>query len=151
MKTKTICVSSVFPATPDKIWSIIGNLDTLRYIAAPYAYFTPLDTSNALVWHKGETTQFYLKVFGIIPMGTHTIKIIAFDKGNYYIASEEKNHVVFIWNHQIHLKPTANGTALYEDAVEIGAGWKTNLVCVWSKMFYRHRQRKWRKLLSRKD
>jgi len=148
MKTKTIRISSIFPATSEEIWQKTTRLETLRYIAAPYAFFSPLDSDSELIWSEGKTTQFHLKVFGIFPLGIHTIKIIAFNKENHRILSNEKNRSVPIWNHTIILKDIGNKTTHYEDIVEIGAGWKTNIVSAWSKMFYRHRQKKWCKLLK---
>ena len=147
MKTKTTSISSTFPATPDEIWTRITLFETLCYIAAPYAYFTAIGSNAELMWSEGKTTRFHLKIFGVFPMGIHSIKIIEFNKENYRIFSNEENRSVPIWNHTIILRPAGNGTTYYEDIVEIGAGWKTNLVCAWSKMFYRLRQKRWCKLL----
>ena len=74
MKTNKVNVSSVFSASADEIWSKLSKLETLQYIATPCVYFRPVDTENELVWREGETAQFRLKVFGFIPMGTHTIR-----------------------------------------------------------------------------
>ena len=149
MKTKKMHVSSVFPASADEVWSKLSKLETLQYIAAPYAYFRSVDTENELVWRKGETAQFRLKIFGFIPMGIHIIKIVEFNKDNYCVRSIESNKQVPIWRHTIILKPSSDQTTYYEDVVEIGSGWKTDFVSIWSKMFYRHRQRRWCKLLER--
>jgi len=147
MNTKTISISSIFPASPDEIWAKITLLETLRYIAAPYAYFSPLDSENEPEWCEGKTMQFRLNIFGIFPVGIHTIKIIELSKEKHQILSTEKNQAVPVWNHTIILKPLKDGTTRYEDIVEIGAGWKTNIISLWSKMFYRHRQKRWQKLL----
>ena len=149
MKTKRVHVSSVFSASAGEIWSKLSKLETLQYVAAPYAYFRPVDMEKELVWREGETAQFRLKVFGFIPMGIHTIRIVEFNKDNYCVCSIESNKQVPVWRHIITLKPSTGQTTYYEDIVEIAAGWKTGFVSIWSKMFYRHRQRRWYKLLGR--
>ena len=45
------------------------------------------------------------------------------------------------------LKPIDHDHTGYTDEVEIHAGWKTPFVCLWAKLFYAHRQRKWIRLL----
>ena len=147
MEAKKISVSSNFPATPDEVWSRLTEIKTLQYIASPYAYFSPLDSDNEFAWREGMSAQFRLRVFGFVPLGLHTINMIKFSKENYCILSNEKNASVPIWNHTIILKPIGDGTTHYEDIVEIEAGWKTRIVCIWAKMFYQHRQKKWLKLL----
>lgn len=54
------------------------------------------------------------------------------------------------WNHRILLKPLGEKESQYTDVVEIYAGWKTPFVCLWAKIFYSHRHKKWLKLLNNK-
>jgi len=147
MKTKKVHISSGFPASADEIWSKLTKLKTLQYIAAPYAYFRSIDTKSELIWREGMTAQFRLKILGFIPMGIHTIKIVEFNKDNYLVRSIEGNKHVPVWRHTIILEPSTDQTTYYEDVVEIEAGWKTGIVSIWSRVFYRNRQRKWHKLL----
>ena len=81
-------------------------------------------------------------------MGIHTIRIVEFCGEKHRIVSNENNRHIPVWNHTITLKTAGDGTTHYEDVVEIGAGWKTNIISAWSKMFYRHRQKRWHKLLE---
>ena len=147
MKTKIISLSSTFPAAPEEVWTKLLRAETLFYIAAPYTYFSPVGASSTFAWGEGETAQFRLKIFGFIPGGIHTINVIECNGEEYRIRSHEGNPGVPIWNHTITLKPAPNGTTQYEDRVELGAGWRTGLAVLWGRTFYRHRQRKWHKLL----
>ena len=52
----------------------------------------------------------------------------------------------FIQTKAIHMY--LNGKTDYSDQVEIGAGWKTFIVWLWANCFYKHRQRKWLKLIK---
>ena len=144
---KTITVSTRLPATPDAVWEKLQNISTLQYIASPFASFKPLD-NQPFVWSEGNEFKFRLKVCGVLPMGVHTIRVVAFDKKTLTIYTNEGNKYVPVWNHRIILVKQGDATD-YTDEVEIYAGWKTPFTVLWSKVFYRHRQRKWIKLLRK--
>ena len=147
MKSKTINISSVFPASIDEIWDKLQRLETLKYIAAPYATFEAYD-KNILTWQEGISTEYHLKLFGLFSFGKHTIKIVQFDKNAGLIYTNEKNNAIPVWNHKIILQQIESETTLYTDEVELNAGWKTLFVYCWGVLFYRHRQKKWLRLLD---
>ena len=147
MKTKTIRISSRFPAPIDVIWEKLQQVETLQYIAAPYATFKSVG-DTPLVWTEGETIQFSLKLFGLFCLGVHSILVKQFVKEKHTIYTTESNKYVPVWNHRIVLKPTYDYLVTeYTDEVEVFAGWKTSIVAAWSRMFYKHRQKKWLALL----
>ena len=94
----------------------------------------------------GGVSSWRFRLFGVIPFGVHTIRIVRFD-GNG-ISSREGDEHVPVWNHDITLIPLDNAHTRYTDRVEIQAGWKTPLVWLWARGFYAHRQRKWIRLLE---
>jgi len=147
VNSRTVRVTSVFPAGADAVWERLQRLDTLRYIARPYATFDPLKNTS-LVWRQGETSRFALRLFGIFYIGVHTINVVKFDRDTLTIQTREGNNRVPVWNHKIVLKRQGAAKTQYTDTVEIFAGWATPIVYAWGVMFYRHRQRKWRKLLK---
>jgi hypothetical protein len=143
---KIIKVSSRLPASVDEIWDKLQRFDTLQYIARPYATFAPIDGKD-LIWREGETSRFKLRLFGFLPFGAHTINVVTFDRIAQTVQTREGNKRVPIWNHKITLKSLSDGETEYTDEVELFANRATSLVYVWGVIFYRHRQRKWRKLL----
>ena len=70
-----------------------------------------------------------------------------FDRSTAQIYSKETNIHVPIWNHRIRLEYVDETATRYTDEVEIDAGWKTIFIYLWATIFYKHRQRKWKKLL----
>jgi hypothetical protein len=66
------------------------------------------------------------------------------------VSSREGNEHVQVWNHDIRLIEKDENHTQYTDRVEIHAGWKTAFIWLWANAFYRHRQRKWIRLLRRK-
>lgn len=148
MKTKIIYQQSIFPSKIDRVYSLLKDISTLQYIAAPYATFEPQGKSdNTKEWYPGQTIKFKFKIFSVIPYGIHTIKVIDFSKDRIY--TNESNTHVPVWNHRIQLIDNKDGTTKYSDEVEIGAGWKTIFVWMWARSFYAHRQKKWIRLLKR--
>lgn len=104
----------------------------------PFASFSPLGKESDFIWEENRTFQFSLKLFCIIPFGTHTIHVVKFDRANYEVYTSEVNTNVPVWNHKILLKKIDNDTTEYMDEVELCAGWKTPLVYFWAKLFYAH-------------
>ncbi|MBR2782961.1 MAG: hypothetical protein IKD93_02050 [Firmicutes bacterium] len=137
--------SSVIPAPRDVVFTKLQKLETLQYIAKPYAAFEPVGAA-APVWTAGSTSAYRFLLFGVIPWGTHTIRIVRFDPEG--VSSREGNEHVPVWNHDITMIPIDENRTKYTDQVEIRAGWKTPFVWLWAKAFYAHRQRKWISLLK---
>ncbi len=136
--------TSVFPASRKTVFENLQKPETLQYIASPFATFEPVGDAASL-WVEGEEASYRFRLFGMIPFGTHTIRIIRFSPDG--ISSREGNKHVPIWNHDITLVNLDDGHTQYTDRVEIHAGWKTAIVWLWACLFYAHRQRKWIRLL----
>ena len=136
--------TSVFPAGRDAVFLKLQKLETLQYIAWPFATFEPVGNA-VLTWTVGSTSSYRFRLFGVIPFGTHTIHIVRFNPEG--IRSREANEHVPVWNHDIIMEPVDANHTEYTDRVEIRAGWKTAFIWVWANAFYAHRQRKWIRLL----
>ena len=141
--------TSVFPTNTDILWNKLQSLTSLQYVSKPYATFSPVENEEAFLWQQGESYSLKLKVFGLIPMGIHTIQILRFDKETLTICSKESNAHTPVWKHTIILEPIDNAHTRYRDMVEISAGWKTPFIYLWAKSFYSHRQKKWCQLLEK--
>ncbi len=145
-KSKVVNKKSVFPASKEKVYNMLSEFEMLSKIAYPYITFKPVDGNKNLIWKAGKEFEFKAKLLGFIPFGTHRIKVIDFDMDKVY--TNEVNTYVETWNHEIILKELSDGTTQYSDIVEIYAGWRTPFVYLWATLFYRHRQKKWIKILK---
>lgn len=145
---KVIRVTSTFPADAQAVWGKLQDIETLRFITRPMMTFTPAAGTASAAWHEGGTYAFRLRVFGVIPFGGgHVIHVESKDPACLTIRTRERSKVVRTWKHRIELVPQQRGTR-YTDTVEIDAGLFTPLVTLWSHAFYRHRQKRWLKLLK---
>ena len=138
--------ASVFTAPREDVLSRLQRLETLQYIAAPYATFIPVNKTEDFRWEAGASSEYRFKLFGIIPFGVHTIRIERFDQDG--IQSREHNRHVPVWDHLITLKDLGDHTE-NTDEVVIRAGWKTFFIWLWASAFYAYRQRKWIRLLQK--
>ena len=136
--------TTLLPASKETVFRKLQQLETLQTIAKPCASFEPIGEAIS-TWVVGSTSVYRLRLFGVIPYGTHTIHILRFDPDG--ISSLEGNEHVPVWNHDISLKAVDTKHTRYTDRVEIQAGWKTVFIWLWANAFYAHRQRKWIKLL----
>ena len=148
MKYRVIARTSIFPASREVVFNKLKKLETLQYIAAPLISFIPLDGEDGLIWEIGREFVFHLKLFGILPFGIHRIQVIEFNEISFNIYTRETSTYILVWNHRIILEETEEGHTCYTDEVELYAGWKMPFVLLWGKVFYRHRQKKWIKLLQ---
>jgi len=144
---KTVRKTSVFPAPKERVFHLLQRLDTLQYIAKPYATFTPVHPDQPISWMPGATAAFRFRLFGILPMGLHTIRIERFDMETG-VQSREGNRFVPLWDHEIILNAIDASHTEYTDRVNIDAGWRTPFVYAWACCFYAHRQKKWVRLLK---
>ena len=139
--------TSIFPASKETVFQKLRQLETLQYIARPYATFESVGKA-VHTWTVGSTSSYRFRLFGLIPFGTHTIHIVRFDPDG--VSSREGNEHVPVWNHDIRLIEKDENHTQYTDRVEVHAGWKTAVIWLWANAFYTHRQRRWIRLLRRK-
>lgn len=145
----TVRKSSVFPANIEAVWKRLQSLKYLQYVAYPYATFKPAGGEQRLIWREGRVFPLEFRLFGMIPFGVHSIRIVTLDKEKHVIYSNESNLQVPVWNHRITLEMIDDVHTRYTDEVEIDAGWKTPFIYLWAEQFYSHRQRKWIQLLGK--
>ncbi len=146
--SKVIRVTSTFSTEAQVVWEKLQNFETLQHIARPMMTFSSAGHVNEISWVEGVDYRFKLRMFCLIPFGgTHAIHVERMDAALGIIQTQEKNDIVRVWNHRIELQPRGDKT-LYTDIVEIDAGVLTFLVTLWSHVFYRHRQRRWRRILK---
>jgi hypothetical protein len=82
MKHRLIVRSSIFPADADTIWKKLTKLSTLQRIASPYATFRPMDGIGDLSWQPDAVYRFRFRLFGLLPLGIHTIRVQRFDRAD---------------------------------------------------------------------
>jgi hypothetical protein len=68
--------------------------------------------------------------------------------GRYAVRDNGYGPLIKRWDHWIEINAEGTGTR-YVDRVHIDAGVLTPLICGFARLFYAHRQRRWRRLVAR--
>jgi hypothetical protein len=123
----------------------VKKADTLRYITRGVLGFRPLapvpETLGA-----GDVVRIRLLFFHLLPAWKHEIRIVEVDEDARQITTAEHGGAIKTWNHVIKVEPGVDSRARYTDRIEIEAGPLTALVWAYAQLFYRYRQRRWRRL-----
>ncbi|MBI5934387.1 MAG: hypothetical protein HY867_11820 [Chloroflexi bacterium] len=144
-------ISTIMNTTPEFLWKEITKPQSLQYVAAPILYFFPTgDTDLNRDWELNRVYNLALFFLKFIPLGAHKIVIKKIDVSGNQIVSNESGALAKVWNHTIQFNSINSHQIEYADTIEIKAGLLTLFIWAFSHIFYRHRQRRWKQLLSRK-
>jgi len=141
-------VSTYLPSTPEEIEQHVKTSRLLMYVASPIIKFIPFGAAQLPeVWGKG-TYWVVLRLFGFLPLGKQAV-VISYPDIPEGFSIRDNGHSMLIrkWDHRITVERSGVG-ALYRDHVVIEAGVFTIFVWAFAQLFYRHRQRRWRKLVA---
>ena len=91
-----------------------------------------------------------MKIFGWFSFGKHWIVISKpqAENGPYHIRDNGYGDHIKKWDHWINIQDALDEKTLYTDQVDIEAGLLTPVVWLFSQVFYRYRQRRWRELVK---
>jgi hypothetical protein len=141
-------ISTILDTTPDKLWSRIKHPDSLIYVCKPILYFAPKNNTKLdSYWEVDKAYNLNLFLFKYIPFGSHKLTIKSINTSSNEIVSQESGLLAKTWNHTISFKSINAKQIRYTDTLEIKSGLITIFVWIFAQIFYRHRQKKWRKLL----
>lgn len=122
----------------------------LQYVASPIVAFVPV--SPPALPERWEDGMYVvgLRLFGFIPLGLQTIDISVPSRSSSHIELRDNGYSSLIskWDHLITIR-SAEGGCIYSDRLEVEAGVLTPFVWAFAWLFYRHRQRRWLRLVSK--
>lgn len=138
-------LETTLPCSVGAAWAAVQRWTLLEYVTHPLLKIMPL-TLEALPNRFCEGT-FHLRLylFGFLPLGRHTVKVVRLDATRHELETEESGTLLKTWNHRITLRGGA-GRTVYRDELSLDAGRLTPVVGLFAHAFYRYRQARWRKL-----
>lgn len=142
-------VMSVFNCNSDQLFNEIKKSKSLFYIAEPLVKF--VEVENHLIPEFWEEGKYLIKMYilGFIPFGSQWI-IISMDDDIKNIRDNGYSKIIKKWDHNVYLKDIGNNRTLYADTIEINAGILTLFIVLFANIFYRFRQKRWKKLINNK-
>ncbi len=145
-----VTVRSVFDRPPEFVWDRVQTSSLHREVTWPLIRVEPVaGTSIPERWQEGQSIPLRMYLFGFLPLGRHTIRLAAVDPHVRQIRSRESGTLARKWWHDITVADAGDGRTLYSDEVEIASGLLTLPVWAFAWLFYRYRQRRWKKLIRR--
>jgi hypothetical protein len=150
--------TTIFPASPGRVWELLQRPETLLTISKPLMFFKPLDPPRLPEeWEEGEY-KVSMWLFGFVPFGWQVIGVEFPDadeeSGVRKLRDNGYGGFIRKWDHLIEIEPVSSAEnpdekwTKYTDRVTIDAGILTPNVWLFAKLFYAHRQRRWKQLLS---
>lgn len=135
--------------SPQQVIDEVKKTKLLAYVARPLLKFVPIEPSEfPVLWEVGQYKT-SLRLFGVIPLG-YQILDASFPQSESLYCMRDNGYSALIktWDHTITIDALGDET-LYKDRVVVDAGLLTPFVWMFVWFFFRHRQRRWRKLVSR--
>lgn len=149
MPPTTIHEETVLSCTADQAWRLVRTSALLRHVAWPLVTFTPVDPRTfPATWPPGGTIRLRSRAFGVIPLGVRSLHFALIDDHTREIHTREHDRLFRRWDHRIAVQPLDSAQSRYVDDVTIDAGRLTPLLRPLVTVFYRHRQRRWKRLAA---
>lgn len=162
MSMSTVTVSTLLDAPPHAVWRAVRTPAAFRFVTRGLVDLdgvTDLD-AHGTAWGEGDTVTGRLRVLGV-PFSRHRITVESIDHERRRLQSDEAGGPIRSWRHLITVDTagsvgsvgsagslgTGDGTRCrYTDTIEIRAGVLTPAIAAFAHVFYRLRQRRWRRL-----
>lgn len=146
---KTIELSTYLDANPATVREHVMRPALLDHVSAPLIRFKRLEPPELPeTWEQGQY-KVGMRLFGIIPIGWQVVGLELLPPRGEIWSVRDNGHGALIrtWDHVIEVSPKGEGTH-YTDRVTVDAGWLTAPVALFARIFYAHRQRRWRALVA---
>lgn len=148
LMARIVELTCTFDCSPDEAWERVQKLALLHHIAWPMIRFRPSGAPFPKPWESGEYKA-WMFLLGIIPLGWPAIVISkpAPFGTTPYVRDNGYSPFIQTWDHWIMIEPSSDGKGTrYTDKVKVDAGFLTPIVAVFARVFYGHRQGRWRSL-----
>jgi hypothetical protein len=142
--TVTIQRSVELDAPATRVWAAARSPQAFRYVTRGLVRLTGLPRTGRFT--QGSRIEGWLLLGGVLPLHRHHLEVVAVDATARTLSSHEWGGVLRRWDHDIAVERLGDQRSRYTDRVLIEAGPFTMPVAVFAWLFYRERQRRWRRL-----
>lgn len=145
---RTVHVETELPAPVERVWEAMQHPASFLYITRGLLGVPSLAGRTDRL-RPGEVITGWIFLFHVLPLHRHRIEVVAIDAPAGIVRSEERGGVLRRWDHVLQVVPVDDRRCRYSDTIDIDAGALTGVVAVSARVFYRYRQRRWRRLARR--
>ncbi len=145
-------ISTTLPAPVERVWALLQRPETLVYVSRGWLGFRPIDPPQLPDTWPPEGGDFTVRLLGlgVLPLGRQVlgVRFPPCTPPRYEVQDQGRGSLVRVWDHRIVIEPAGNNACRYTDHLTLDAGLLTPVITLWAKGFYRHRQRRWHRLLE---
>ncbi|MEO1251918.1 MAG: hypothetical protein AAFW81_06190 [Pseudomonadota bacterium] len=147
-------LTTEFACCVDRVWNEVHRPELLQWIAAPILRFTPVEPRR---WPNRWTPGRYrarLWAFGFVPLGGQWVGIEYPEgpdivDGRGVLRDNGSGALIRTWDHWIFIEDLGDGRTRYTDRLDVEAGLITPFAWLFARLFYGHRQRRWKQLIAK--
>ncbi|NRA29238.1 MAG: hypothetical protein HRU11_03170 [Parvularculaceae bacterium] len=145
-----IAISTHLAAPADKIWSRLKSPQALMEVSKPLLAFKAIDPPTLGDQWEERDYLCGLWLYGFLPVGKQVlgIRIPPVDGDKRFLRDDGRGRFISRWDHTITIEPDGEGTR-YEDRLHLEAGVLTPAIAVFARIFYGHRQKRWREIVAK--
>jgi len=141
----TVIVTTELAAPADVVFGAVRTVDAFELVTAGLVRYAPTRGRSGPI-PEGEELRGWLLLGGVLPISRHRLRVERIDPAARVLLTDEGGGPVRRWRHRIEVTPLDDGRCRYSDEIDIDAGALTPLVRAFAEVFYRARQRRWRRL-----
>jgi hypothetical protein len=141
-------INTRLPISAECVWKALLKINTFLFITKGMLGFDGSEQWPEF-FHEGLELETRLLFFHFLPGWKHSLRVVSINSDNLQVKSEESGGLVRTWNHGISVKKLSDNCCNYTDEIEIDAGIFTLLIWIYAQIFYRYRQKRWRRLVKR--
>lgn len=141
----TVTIHTELEADADVVFGAVTTIDAFQLVTAGLLTYLPARGRTGRL-QEGMEMRGWLLLGGVLPFSQHRITIERIDPAARTMSSDEGGGLIRSWGHRITVTPIGPGRCRYEDEIDIDAGPLTPAVSAFAAVFYRLRQRRWRRL-----
>lgn len=145
----SIEISTVLNAPAETVYEHAQTSQLLHYVTRGVLSFHPIDPPEFPErWRDGEYKT-GMRWKGVLPIGWQVIRIETQPVRGDVRSLRDNGYGPLIrkWDHMIEIRPVDAGCS-YVDRLDLEAGLLTPVVAAFASRFYRHRQKRWRRLVA---
>ncbi len=143
-------LTTTLNAPLDTVWEALQHPATLVHVSQGFLSFTPVDPPELPErWAEGEY-RVSLKAFGVLPIGSQVlgVEFPEVEPPQRALRDNGRGGITKVWDHWIFIEPLGEDQTRYTDRIRVEAGLLTPILKPWVRAFYRHRQKRWRRLIA---
>ncbi|WP_445165417.1 hypothetical protein ACTXG7_15995 [Mycolicibacterium sp. Dal123E01] len=143
---RTIHLQTILPTAAERVWPAMVSPATFLYVCSGL-FAVPALAGRVEPFGEGESGTAWLFAFHVVPAYRHTIEVLDVDATTRTVRTREHGGILRAWNHTLRVEAIDDRTCRYSDTVDIDAGNATAPVVSIANVIFRHRQRRWHKLV----